>query len=180
MMRLTQTLGLCVLLLISSAAFAAKDPAAFFDQSLGDFSEELDVAKEEGKKGVLLYFEMDECPFCSWMKSNVLNEPEVQAYFREHFKIYKVDIEGDVEIADFEGNMVSEKNFSQKQHRVRATPVFGFFDLEGNKITRYTGKTRNTEEFLWLGEYVAGEIYKQPRMSFNKYKRQKRAEQQGR
>ncbi len=40
-----------------------RDPAtAFFDQSLGDFREELDIAREEGKSGLLLFFEMDECP----------------------------------------------------------------------------------------------------------------------
>ena len=31
---------------------------AFFDQGFGDFSEELEVAKEEGKSGVFIFFEI--------------------------------------------------------------------------------------------------------------------------
>lgn len=74
-------------------------------------------------------FEMDECPFCHRMKTTVLNRPEVQDYFRKHFLIFSVDIEGDIEITDFQGKPTTMKDFAFKQYRVRATPVFQFFDL---------------------------------------------------
>ncbi|WP_245832031.1 thioredoxin family protein [Solemya velesiana gill symbiont] len=148
----------------------------FFDQSLGDFSEELEVAKEDGKRAILIIFEMDECPFCDRMKKTVLNQSEVHAYYKEHFKIYSVDIEGDVEIADFQGNPVSEKDFSAKQYRLRATPVFLFFDLQGKPIkrARFTGATNGPDEFILLGRYVVEGIYKQ--MSFTRFKRQQRSQ----
>ena len=60
--------GLCLaaigLFSTVGVAAATVDPMGFFDQSLGDFGEELEIAREEGKKGVLLFFQMDECPFC--------------------------------------------------------------------------------------------------------------------
>jgi thioredoxin-related protein len=31
---------------------------------MGDFKDELDTARAEGKQGVLIMFEMDDCPFC--------------------------------------------------------------------------------------------------------------------
>lgn len=167
-----------LLLLAAGAVNGATLPAAdFFDQSLGDFSEELEVAKEEGKRAILIMFEMDECPFCDRMKKRVLNQPEVQAYFREHFKIYSVDIEGDVEITDFKGELVSEKDFSAKQYRVRATPVFLFFTLDGKPIkrSRFTGATNTPEEFLLLGRYVKDGIYN--KMSFTRYKRSQKKKQ---
>jgi thioredoxin-related protein len=154
---------------------ATRDPGDhFFDQSLGDFSEELVVARDEGKKGILIMFEMDECPFCHRMKSRVLNQVAVQDYFKEHFQIYAVDIEGDVEIVDFQGQSMKEKDFAFKQFKVRATPVFCFFDLEGKLITRFTGATNDANEFMWLGEFVVDEHYKSS--NFSRYKRAKKKE----
>ena len=121
-----------ILLLFSPSSPAATgDSTGFFNQSLGDFSEELEVAREEGKKGVLLFFEMDECPFCARMKTSVLNQSDVQAFYAERFLVFDVDVEGELEIVDFEGNATTQKEFA-KRCRVRATPVFVFYDLEGN------------------------------------------------
>ena len=159
---------------LAAAAAAPRDPGKyFFDQTFGDFSEELATARDEGKTGILLMFEMDECPFCHRMKTTVLNQPEVQDYFKEHFLIFPVDVEGDVEVTDFEGNATAQKDFALKQFRVRATPVFAFFDLDGNLVARYTGATRDSEEFMLLGRYVVEGAYKDT--TFTKYKRAEQA-----
>jgi len=159
----------------ASAALSAAEPRDpgqhFFNDTFGNFAEELATARDSGKKGILIMFEMDECPFCHRMKTTVLNQPEVQAYFREHFLNFPVDIEGDVEITDFQGNVTTMKDFAFKQYRVRATPVFAFFDLDGNYIkpARFTGATRDKEEFMLLGRYVVEGAYaEQP---FTRYKR---------
>ena len=153
------------------AAETLRDPGQhFFDQTFGDFSEELVLARDEGKQGILLMFEMEECPFCQRMKEQVLNRAEVQDYFKEHFLIFPVDVEGDIEVTSFDGAMVApEKEFALKQYRVRATPAFAFFDLDGNLVTRYTGATGDAEEFLLLGRYVVEEAYRE--MPFSRYKR---------
>lgn len=148
----------------------------FFDQTLGDFSEELNEAKTAGKKGILLFFEMDECPFCYRMKESVLNQQDVQALFKKHFLIFSIDIESDIEITDFHGRTVIQKEFALKQFRVRATPVMIFINLDGKIITRYIGATKNKQEFLWLGEYVLNQTYL--KMPFARYKRQKRQSEQ--
>jgi len=165
-------LGLLVTL---SGEAATRDPGEyFFDQSLGDFREELETARDEGKQGILIMFEMDECPFCQRMKQQVLNRPEVQDFFKRHFLVFSVDIEGDVPISDFQGRPTTQKAFAFKQFRVRATPVFAFFDLDGRLVTRYTGATRDSREFLWLGEFVAGAHYR--KSNFTRYKRQRKRE----
>lgn len=166
-----------LLLLLGSATAVAetRDPYKhFFNETWGDFQEELANAREQGKKGVLIFFEMDECPFCHYMKENVLNRPQVQEYYRQHFLNFPVDIEGDVEITNLQGEQKKQKDFAFREHRVRATPVFVFFDLEGKPVHRHTGKTSGIEEFMWMGEYVANGIYAD--MSFTRYKRDKRKE----
>ncbi|MDH5544031.1 MAG: thioredoxin fold domain-containing protein [Gammaproteobacteria bacterium] len=170
-----------VLLVPCSYAWSAEAPRDpyqyFFSETFGDFKEELAAAKAQGKKGVLIFFEMDECPFCHYMKENVLNQPSVQAYFRKHFLNFSVDVEGDLEIVDFAGIAKTQKTFAAIDNRVRATPVFGFFDLEGNRMSRFIGKTSGVEEFMWLGEYVAEAHYKT--MPFLKFKRMKKEQSEG-
>jgi thioredoxin-related protein len=160
-------------LLLAAAPVVAsaepRDPGQyFFDQTFGDFSEELQNARDQGKHGLLLMFEMDECPFCHRMKTTVLNQPAVQDYFKAHFLIFPVDVEGDIEVTDFEGNATAQKDLALKQFRVRATPVFAFFDLDGNLVARYTGATRDSDEFMLLGQYVVEGAYKDT--TFTKYK----------
>ncbi len=148
-----------------------RDPQAyFFNESFGNFREELENARDEGKKGVLIMFQQDDCPYCLRMRTSVLNQSAVQDYYRKNFLIFHVDIEGDLEITDFKGQQTVEKDFAFQQNRVRATPVFAFFDLSGERVARYTGATTDIDEFMLLGQYVVGEIYKS--MSFNRYKRE--------
>ncbi len=160
---------------LAAAAHAApgQNPYThFFNDSFGNFQEELELARDEGKKGIMLFFEMDECPFCHWMKQNVLNQPEVQAWFREHFLLFPVDVEGDVEVTTFDGETMPMKDFAFKVNRVRATPVFAFYDLDGHQIHRYTGKTSGIDEFMLMGKYISEGAYKE--MRFTNYKRQNR------
>ncbi|HHJ20031.1 MAG TPA: thioredoxin [Gammaproteobacteria bacterium] len=164
---------LCIAMTTITVQAANLDPSSyFFQESFGNFQDELATAKAEGKKGVMLFFEQNDCPFCARMKRTILNQPEVQQYYRDNFRIFAVNIEGDVDITDFQGKTISEKDFSFKTHRVRATPVIRFFDLQGKKVASYTGATGSKKEFLLLGKFVAEGHYKHS--SFTKYKREQR------
>ena len=177
MMRAFFTLLLLMAWILPAQALQLRDPESyFFDETFGDLQEELATAKEQGKKAILIMFEMEECPFCRRMKAKVLNRDDVQEYFREHFLILSMDVEGDLEITDFQGNTTTQKEFALKQYRVRATPVFQFVDLDGKPIkkARYTGATSDADEFKLLGQYVVEERYKET--SFVRYKRQMKQE----
>ncbi|MEZ5541829.1 MAG: thioredoxin family protein [Pseudomonadota bacterium] len=172
-LRIPTLLTGLLFLTLARATDTARDPAEyFFQETFGDFREELELARSEGKQGILLFFEQEECPFCHRMKTTVLNRSEVQDYFREHFRIFSVDIEGDLEITDFSGAHTTQKDFAFKQFNVRATPVFAFFDLDGKLIARHTGPTSDAREFLWLGEYVIDGHYRTE--SFTAFKRERR------
>ena len=144
----------------------------FFNETWGNMPEELAKAKEEGKAGILVFFEMDECPFCHYMKTNVLNQPKVQEYYRQHFINVTIDIEGDIEMVNFKGATTKQKDFAFKENRVRATPVIAFFDLAGNRVHRHIGKTNGVDEFLTMGNYMVDGAYKD--MPFIRYKRDKK------
>lgn len=177
MNNLARTLLTVIILTLSAGVFAGKprDPYKFFfNESWGDLPEELQKAKAGKKSGVVIFFEMDECPFCHYMKTNVLNQPEVQEYYRKHFINLSIDIEGDIEMVNFRGKTLKQKDFAFKENRVRATPVIAFFDLNGKRVHRHIGKTNGVKEFLMMGEYVVEGKYKE--MPFIRYKRKQGSE----
>jgi thioredoxin-related protein len=140
-----------------------------FDTTFGDLTEELETARADGKKGVFLFFHMEDCPFCQYMESRVFTQPEVKARLREYFMVFPIDTQGDIEVTTFKGEVTTQKAFALNDLRVRATPVLAFFDLEGNQIFKFTGKTAGPEEFLQMIDYVAGGHYQQ--LPFSRYKR---------
>ena len=161
----------CLLWLALPAWAETREPANhFFQPKFGDFKAELATAKQQGKKGIFLFFEMDDCPFCERMKTTILNQSEVQDAYRAKFLVYPIDVNGDAELTDFQGKSTTEKAFALGL-RVRATPVLMFFDLDGKPMTRHTGPVKDKAEFLLLGQYVdEGAYATQP---FTKYKQGK-------
>jgi len=167
-------MGLLLLFPILAAAEVRSPEDHFFDPKLGNFQEELTVAKQQGKQGIMLFFEMDDCPFCARMKATILNQSEVQDFYRQHFLIFPIDTQGDIAMTDFKGRETIEKDFAL-ENRVRATPVILFFDLEGNPIARHTGPTKDKGDFLMLGRYVIEGAYKE--MPFERYKKSQAGKQ---
>ena len=130
----------------------------FFEQTFGDLPEEMQAAREQGKIGMLLFFEAESCPYCQYMLRKIFNQKHVQDWYRERFVNIAVDIHGDVELKDFDGITLPSKVFSDHR-RVFLTPVMSFLDLNGIEIYRHLGMTKTPEDFLLLGEYIEGEHY---------------------
>lgn len=174
-MRLSRLdyLGLTLLLaLIASLPLQAAD-SSMLEQSFGDYTEELQLANSKKKKGVMLFFEQKDCPFCHRMKTTIFNQAHVQKFFKDNFLVFSVDIEKQEELKDFKGKATTQKKFFADIGRSRgATPVIAFFDLKGKLVARYTGATSNAEEFMLLGKYVVNKVYQ--KQSFTRFKRAQR------
>lgn len=159
-------LGVAFMLSLSLPLHAGE----FFDHSFGNYQEELELAREDGKQGVFVFFEMDECPFCHRMKETILQEQDVIDYFHSHFKVFRFDIEGSNPVTNFDGTVFeTEKDLAASEYRVRATPVMMVFDLSGKPVARFTGPTRSKDEFLLFGRFVVEGHYKE--LNFNRFKR---------
>ena len=165
---------IALLLLLSGLAGAAgsaetRDPYQYFFNALtGDLRAELNDARAAGKKAVFLMFEQEGCPGCLHMKNHVLNRPDVQEFYREHFLNFPVDIFGSVPIADFAGRAYTEKTYSLSL-KVKGTPTLLFYDTDGKEVVRILGAVRGADEFLILGEFVARGAYK--KQKFAEYRR---------
>ena len=162
-------MGALAVVMVAHAAEIRDPEKYFFDQNFGNLMDEAEAVRTENKLGVLIMFETADCPWCEKMMSTVLNQVPVQDYYRKYFRALQVDTNGDVPLVDFSGKEMPQKDFAFNHNRVRATPVFAFFDAQGKFMTKYTGATKDADEFLWLGEYVVSGAYKNT--NFTAYKR---------
>jgi thioredoxin-related protein len=92
------------------------------------------------------------------MRKGVLSQQVVQDWYRDRFVSIAIDIHGDVDITDFDGVTLPEKMIAE-QRRVFLTPTVSFIDLDGAEVYRHVGLVKTVEEFLAMGEYVAGRHY---------------------
>ena len=164
---------LFAVLMLATPARAAEARAAdqhFFDLNTGDLRAEARDAKQAGKKAILFMFEQEGCPGCLYMKTRVLNRADVQAFYRQRFVSFSVDIFGAVPIRDFAGRDFTEKSYAQVL-RVTGTPTFVFYDLEGNEIIRLVGPVKEPAEFILIGEFVSSGAYRSTK--FADYKKSK-------
>lgn len=126
----------------------------FFTQTFGDLREELEIARSENKLGMLLFFEMEECPYCRAMLRDVFSDREVQKWFGDRFVSIAIDVKGDIEFIDFDGISAPTKVLAA-QRSISATPVITFTSLSGGEIYRHWGSVRSPAELLLIGRYVA-------------------------
>jgi len=141
---------------------------AFFNSSFGNLTEELQAAKTQGKQGIILFFEMEACPYCRVMRQNLFTQPQVKQAYQQKFLIFSIDIKSDVELSDFAGKQFTQKTFAAA-NRVRSTPTTIFYDLQGQELYRFVGMSQNSQEFLALADYVLSKQYQQ--RSFKDYQR---------
>ena len=157
------SLSVTLVILMAGLASAAEPDARnareiFFTQTFGDLTEDMRIARDEGKLGMLLFFEAEDCPYCQHMLKNVFSQKSVQEWYAERFVSIAVDIRGDVKLKDFDGITLPSRVFSD-QRRIFLTPVMSFINLDGIEIHRQLGMIRTPEEFLLLGEYIEDEHY---------------------
>ena len=78
-----------------------------------DLREDLDEANMEGKRLVLM-FEQRGCIYCSKMHKDVYSRDNVSNYIDENFFVVQLNLHGDLEVTDFDGEMLSEKAMARK------------------------------------------------------------------
>jgi len=169
MKKLLTTLSI---MLLSSAVYSAEPTGGFFDSHFNDYTDNLDEAKSDSKKGVFVFFHSEDCPYCQKMERYVLNQPEVIKFFKDNFKNYKLGTDSDLEMVDFDGKDTIEMVFAKRHNLVGATPVLTFFDLEGKRAVRRTGFV-DKDEFIRLAKYFLEGANKTEK--FFKYKRKQKS-----
>jgi len=168
--RLLATLALALALLPAQAADGWE---RFFELSFGDLRAEAADAKKEGKRGLVVMYHFDDCPYCARMKSEVLSLPDVQAHYRKKFRAIAIDTRGSQQITGFDGRTLPENEYA-RAIGLRGTPSFAFYGVDGKLLSMHAGAIYDPAEFMLLGDYVASGAYRNASFSSYKQSRQKR------
>lgn len=96
-----------------------------------DLREDLAEANAEGKR-LALIFEQRGCIYCRKMHEEVFVQPRVASYIEENFFVVQLNLHGDLEVTDFDGEVLSEKDIARKW-RILFTPTLMFLpeDING-------------------------------------------------
>jgi len=101
---------------------------AWMRDTFKDLSEDLAEANAEGKR-LVLFFEQRGCIYCTKMHTDVFPRPEVSQYIEDNYFVVQMNLYGDVEVTDFDGDVRSEKDMARKWN-VLFTPTILFLPQE--------------------------------------------------
>jgi thioredoxin-related protein len=93
-----------------------------------DLSEDLAEANAEGKR-LMVIIEQRGCIYCLKMHEEVFVRPEIAQYIEDHFFVVQINMFGDVEVTDFDGTALPEKDMV-KRWGALFTPSIYFFPEE--------------------------------------------------
>ncbi|RME18646.1 MAG: thioredoxin [Alphaproteobacteria bacterium] len=121
------------------AVFAITLPATAADVPLGDdglhkpdwlrqtfldLPEDLAEANSEGRR-MLIMIEQKGCIYCAKLHEKILTDPRIEALIRERFFVVQINMYGDLEVTDFDGTVLPEKDMARKWGQI-FTPTLIF------------------------------------------------------
>ncbi|MDO6730635.1 thioredoxin family protein [Marinovum sp. 2_MG-2023] len=78
-----------------------------------DLREDLEEAGAEGKRLVLM-FEQRGCIYCTKMHEEVFPRDDITKMIEDNYFVVQLNLHGDIEVTDFDGEVLSEKNMARK------------------------------------------------------------------
>jgi thioredoxin-related protein len=102
--------------------------ASWMRDTFKDLSEDLEEANAEGKR-LMVIIEQRGCIYCKKMHEEVFVVPEIENYIEENYFVVQINMFGDVEVTDFDGTTLPEKDMV-KRWGALFTPSIYFFPAE--------------------------------------------------
>lgn len=78
-----------------------------------NLSDDLAEANAEGKR-MLLIIEQKGCIYCAKLHEQILPSPDIDAVIRDSFYVEQINMFGDLEMTDFDGTVLSEKDMVRR------------------------------------------------------------------
>lgn len=119
------------LIIMATPLFAAEvgddglHEASWIEETFKDLREDHEEAAAQGKT-LLVMIEQRGCIYCTKMHEEVFPDPEIDAALRDDFFVVQINMFGDVEVTDFDGETLSEKDMVTRWN-ANFTPTLMFF-----------------------------------------------------
>lgn len=125
---------LAALALMTAPLFAAEvgddglHEADWIQETFKDLREDHEEATAQGKT-LMVIIEQRGCIYCTRMHENVFPDPEIEAALMDSYFVVQINMFGDVEVTDFDGETLSEKDMVTRWN-ANFTPTLMFFGPE--------------------------------------------------
>lgn len=102
--------------------------ADWMRETFKDLREDLEEANAEGKR-LMIIIEQRGCIYCKRMHEEVFPDPAIDAALNEEFFVIQINMFGDIEVTDFDGTTLPEKDMVRRWNAL-FTPTMMFFPQE--------------------------------------------------
>jgi thioredoxin-related protein len=86
---------------------------AWLRETFKDLRDDLAEANAEGKR-LMVIFEQRGCIYCTEMHEKVFTDPAIDQLIRDHYFVVQMNLFGAVEVTDFDGTVLSEKEMAMR------------------------------------------------------------------
>ncbi len=148
--------------------------AAWMRDTFKDLSEDLEEANQEGKR-LAVIIEQQNCMYCKKMHQKVFSDPVVNSYLMENFFVVQINLFGNIEVKDFDGEILEEHEMMSKWG-VLFTPTMLFFPeklidkksanlISVASMPGFFSKGTTKDLLVWVNE----KMYEDSSASFQRY-----------
>jgi thioredoxin-related protein len=134
----------------------------WFKESFFDLPQDLEDARKQGKRGVILFLSQKACNHCQAFIDTTFKDPATQARIRKNYDVIGLDIFSDLELTDIDGSVSAIRDFADKQ-AARLTPTLLFYGGNSEQQLKIVG-LYPPEKFNQVLDYLEGEHYKQEKL----------------
>ena len=86
---------------------------SWFLDSFMDIGDDIEESAAEGKRFAVM-FEQKGCIYCKKIHTEVLTDPKINDWIRENYNIIQVNLWGDREMTDIDGESMSERQMARR------------------------------------------------------------------
>jgi thioredoxin-related protein len=172
--------------LLATTAFAAElgddglHKAPWMRDTFKDLREDLSEANAEGKR-LMILIEQRGCVYCKKMHEEVFVAPKVAEYIDENLFVVQINMFGDVEVTDFDGTAMPEKDIVKRWGALFTPTILLFPEEVAEDATAAQAAVANmpgafsANTTLHLFEWVVDKVYETDE-PFQKYHARRLAE----
>jgi thioredoxin-related protein len=129
----------------------------WFKLSFLEIDSDIKEAKENNKKGLIIYFGQKYCPYCKAHLTKNWGQKDIIKYTQKNFDVIAINVKGQRPVVNIDGKTYTEKSFSALK-KTNFTPSVLFYNSKGQEVLRLRGY-RPPYQFRAALEYVADEHY---------------------
>lgn len=129
----------------------------WFKLSFLELDADIKEAKEQNKKGLIIYFGQKFCPYCKAHLEKNWGQDDIVKYTRKNFDVIAINIKGQRPVLNLDNKTYTEKAFSALK-KTNFTPSALFYNTKGEEVLRLRGY-RPPYQFRAALEYVADKHY---------------------